>query len=216
MSRKRCKLAKQRHFSTHSRSSDSLDRALPQNSLNSTGPSSNNNRLIMKETRVYLTNPQKHRECGVLRIGPPANRTTLRTPSLQANYTEGSHSRTDTTIVKEISQSYQFISALSCEKDSLVDSSDTEPQNWGESPFTRQRHVSALSKEELTETQLPPKLFCPSCSEYVFSTVCYQPAETGFWRKLLCRDCANGGSTCIALYCCRRCSLVLTKMLHNS
>lgn len=176
----------------------------------------------MKETRVYLTNPQKHRERGVLRIGPPTNKATLRTPNLRANHIEeleGSHSRTDTTIVKEISQSYQFISALSCEKDSLtgeslVDSSDTEPQNWGESPFTRQRHISELSK--VTETQLPPKLFCPSCNEYVFSTVYYQPAETGFWRKLLCRDCASGDSTCIALYCCRRCSLVLTKMLHNA
>ena len=106
------------------------------------------------------------------------------------------HKRTETTLVKNTSQSYEFVSVL----DELYQNS-----------FHRaQENSSSESPEEF-----PEKAWCPACSELKRVTIRYVAPEVSVWRRIFCNYCF-GTPDCEALHCCVACKLVITKVKYTA
>ena len=155
----------------------------------------------------------------------------------QPNYSNldssGTHSRSDTTLVKDINQSYQFISALDkCEDESSrFDYFVTAPEypcselsEDGASTVTlkpfesvteirrNSRRGSSIDMFDGPSKYIPKKLYCPRCKAYQDTRTNYCPQQTSFWKRLLCNECFSHGTQYQAIYSCKVCKFILTKV----
>ena len=113
------------------------------------------------------------------------------------------HTRTDTTLVKSINQSYEFITALETPGRSSPAESLLDLSMWSE--ITPREEFPPIAK-------LPEKLYCPACRDYKRSYTKYVAPPVGFWRRLLCSECLSTSQGVLAAYCCKSCHFVLTQV----
>ena len=144
------------------------------------------------------------------------------------------HARSDTTLIKDIAQSYQFVAALRDSSEdglpSQVDfsvglagtldsvSREAAPENSlnsGLRPFQGEKH--RLSRSDLTQgdtmdlaaDSCPARMYCPVCKKSVGTLVHHEPQQVPFWRRLFCNDCLRKTTRYTVMHSCRYCRLVL-------
>ena len=145
----------------------------------------------------------------------------------------GTHSRSDTTLVKDINQSYQFISALDKSEDdspqfecsiAAPEYSYSEKQDSTVTlkPFDsvteircNSRQGSSIDVFEGPNKYIPKKMYCPCCRDYQEARTRYSPQQISFWKRMFCSECLTNGTQYLAIYSCTVCKFILARINCN-
>ena len=149
--------------------------------------------------------------------GPRSGRVNARTSDNTNALPVRPHSRKSTTVVKDINQTYQFISALSnCSDRSLsLEFSQVQPAS-NYRPSTS--HLDLFDDSSSSSGKPfagPTQAYCPVCQKTSRTTLrCVEPKKS-LWSRLFCHECCEQASGYVARYCCEACLLVLVEINYN-
>ena len=137
-----------------------------------------------------------------------------------------SHNRTGTTVVKELTQSYQFTSAL---EDFLSDEFTpptpvADVNHSSKSRIAYEELVVPRQPKELQQTNrgrstcefFPSKIHCIECRQDVQTVVKFQAPQPSFWQRLFCTACVCSNQETVLLHFCPRYYLVLDQFVFRS
>lgn len=134
------------------------------------------------------------------------------------------HARKETTLVKDINQSYDFGSWVSEQESSYIFYDQSEgvfepskyqkiseiPQESFRSIDSVLSYTSSCVSDSFSDKFIPDKLYCPACKVYTKPKVRFK--SESIWKQVLC---FTSNSEDNILYCCPLCEFTMTKIKFN-
>ena len=116
------------------------------------------------------------------------------------------HNRSETFLVRDVKQSYHFVSALSnCFDPSGVSTNENSNLDYADKRglLSIEREVSSVGIPSYK--RIPAKLYCPQCKVFAKPLIKYQ--EVSLWQRIFCHRCPSQ----LRASHCRKCKLLLMK-----
>ena len=137
-------------------------------------------------------------ELEILNVPLPKTHIKSATQLPMKGFDNPHHSRRETTVVKDVHQSYPFISPL---------------RNYSEDHLSHSCTANKASSTKVTENsfELENRDYCPACKVEVKTTLRYESLPIPLWKQLLCTACYENPGY-VSLRCCHRCQIVLTEV----